>query len=808
MNNLTQKLGFWHFDDDLMVFSDGSLGMGFRLEGHDISCLPANEINDFVRRIENMLISTQEGLRLQLFYRLTPNVQEVLEKHAEISSDMTGAYQNVREARLKFIAKNQTEGSYFVPEIYFFIRSQAYQLKKRKLFDKKEKYETIGEQEYEQHREKFLRSVRQVESSLLAANLSPLGLPKEKWFQLLFEYLNLSRTERIGAPSSESSENTETLNERLCLTDLFVEKDGLKIGDYWFRVITLKLLPEGHTHASMIDAFTKLPFHYWISQNIHILSQENERSKLQLHRRIAHSMAAGSKNVSDLESESKVGHLESLLNEMLEGSEKFISSDFNVMIWDKDKQELEDKTDEVLKAFRGLNQSEGLIETLPAIDAFIKAAPGTCEGLRHKKMKTSNVSHLMPLYSFWKGNDRPVCLFSNREGSPFAIDFFAKSLPAWNGIIFGQTGSGKSFTVSQLMLQFYGQTPRPRIIWIDNGASSKRLIEALEGEFLDLKLDAGHCLNMFDLKPGDTEPTPEKIRLILAILELILKEDDRKSLPKREKALLEESVYRTYQNHKGQIPTLSDLREVLTNHPMQEMKRFADILYSWTGQTAYGQMLDGQSTVRLSKDLVTIEVQSLNQQSELKDVMLLLLTSYIQDMASTDFERPYLLIVDEAERLFQTELAKQFVITCYRTWRKFNSAIWCLSQNYRDFLADKNLAASLLPNTTSVVILRQRKIDWKDFQETFDFNEAQVEAIKSLQIVKGQYSEFYYLQDERQGIVRLTPEPLSYWICTSDGNEKAKILELQSQNPNLSTLEVLKQLAFPKTTKTTNQEES
>ena len=167
----------------------------------------------------------------------------------------------------------------------------------------------------------------------------------------------------------------------------------------------------------------------------------------------------------------------------------------------------------------------------------------------------------------------------------------------------------------------------------------------------------------------------------------------------------------------------------------------------------------------------------------------------IKDVLTESEVSPYLLIVDEAERLFQTEMAKQFVITCYRTWRKFNSGIWSLSQNYKDFLSDKNLKDSLLPNTTSLIILRQRKIDWDDFQKTFDFNDAQMNSIKSLEIIKRKYSEFYYLQDERDALLRLSPDPLSYWICTSDPNDKAAIEEMKKKYPEKNMLEILLELS-------------
>ena len=49
----------------------------------------------------------------------------------------------------------------------------------------------------------------------------------------------------------------------------------------------------------------------------------------------------------------------------------------------------------------------------------------------------------------------------------------------------------------------------------------------------------------------------------------------------------------------------------------------------WTGNTAYGKMLDGPSNVKLKKDLIKRE-------------------------AAKDLSTPYLLIIDEAWKLFET----------------------------------------------------------------------------------------------------------------------------------------------------------
>jgi conjugal transfer ATP-binding protein TraC len=798
MQMIAKKLPFFSFDDHTMVYQDGSLGVGFRLRGTDISTASPESINSVCQKIENLLVGLPENIRVQVFYRLTNSAQGVLEKHAGVSVQSDAIYQPIRDARLKFFQEKMTDEALFIPEIYLFVRSTPLELRKRKFFEKEIAFQGFPEKEFLAAKERFYILVSQVEAALRSVQVGPERLLSTEWFRLAFSYLNFERSEKTGTPSLRNPLEplNPSLGEQLALTDISVSEKSLELGNLRFRVVTLSLLPEGETYASLVEGLTKMPFHFWISQNIRTLEQRKEIEGLELKRRIANSMAQGSNNVSDIESESKLSSIEELLREVMTGSERLISSDINVIIWAESNEELERKSEEILRAFRSMNQAEGLVETFALEDTFFRAAPGVCEGFRHKKMKTSNCAHLMPVFSSWTGNHRPVVLLTNREGAPFSIDPFAKELPNWNGLVFGGSGAGKSFTIAQLMLQFCGQEPRPKIVWIDNGASSEKLIEVMNGEFIDLNLDSGIRLNMFDLEAGETKPTSSKIKLILGCLELILKDEDKPGLPKREKALLEEAIFSTYAMAQGTVPTLSTLKAILREHPVEGMRKFADILFSWTGETAYGRMLDGETNVKLTKDLVSIEVKGLDNYRELKDIFLLLLTSYIKSEAASDLSRPYLLIIDEAHRLFKgSQMGKEFAVDSFRVFRKYNAGIWCISQNYKDFLSDPDLADSLMPNTSFVFILRQRKIDWNEFKETFGFTDAQVEAARSLEIVKGKYSEFLLMQDENMAIVRLEPEPLSYWICTSDGNDKGQVAALRQEDQNRPLIEILTQLS-------------
>ena len=342
-------------------------------------------------------------MRLQLFYRLESDVSDLLLAHEKLSKEAESPYPAIAGSRLTNFRSKASGRAYFRPRIYLFLRSKPLSYSKRKLWESEVKYLRVSRAEYQKHRAAFSRVVTQVESSLNASGLSAKRLTTEKWFSLLYEYFNLSRSEKLPCPKLRgNSIFSPSLLSQLILTDTFLHKDHLEIGGYLFRVITLKTLPE-ETSASLIDVLLKLPFHAWFSENIEILDQKKEYGRLQMKRRLTHSMAAAPGNVTDMESESKLTHIEGLISELLESSERILACDLNVILWAKSQDELEEKSDEVLRAFKSMNQAEGVVETYPGFDAFMKAWPGSGTGLRPKKMKTSNVAHLMPLYSYWEG---------------------------------------------------------------------------------------------------------------------------------------------------------------------------------------------------------------------------------------------------------------------------------------------------------------------------------------------------------------------------------------------------------------------
>ena len=794
---LADRIPFWHFDGDTAVFEDGSLGLGFALDQIDIGCASNDEINRIAAGLEGVLKTAAAGLRMQIFYRMTSDAEHFIRIHEETSEDCHDGMGKIRDARIRHLKGRKWR----VPEIHFFVRSRPLAFSKgriRDFFGGGRKFESVEKERYRVHFDRFHREVDALTGALAREGLRPLPINPQYWFELLYEYFNPERARHLSPPvlRDEADPFSHSLASQMLLTDLFDSKEGVRIGKCRLGNVSMKTLPEGVTVPGMVERLNKsVTGDFLMVQNIEIPGQSGALAKLQAERRVAASMAAGSSNVGDMENESKLEKLEEVVSEVIEGRERIVRSDLNIVVMSEDGKMPVEKCDEVLAAFRDMNGAEGLVEAHASLEAFLGHAPGVCEGLRTHKLKSGNCAHLMPIYGPGEAEETPVCLLSDGNGSPRAFDPFDWESENYNALIFGGSGSGKSFLVLQLMMMLSGQSPPPKIIWIDNGASSRRLLNVADGQFVELSLESGIRLNLFDLPKGEDAPSPSKLKLLLAAVEIMLADGERGNLPKLEKALLEDCLCEVYRG--DGTPSLGKLRRILEDHPDPRMREHAKILGSWTGDSPHGRLLDGDSNIDMGGDLVTIEIRGLDDHPDLQRIMLLALTDYIRAAAAGDSSRRTLLIIDEAWRLFEAGSGRAFAIEAYRTFRKFGggAGIWCISQNYRDFLADAELADAILPNTANVLILKQKGIDWGELREKLQLNDRELEIVKNLETEKGAYAEFFLMKGEKRGVMRLHPDPLSYWIATTDADDNRRIEEKERENPELSTLEVLEALA-------------
>jgi hypothetical protein len=218
---IAKKLPFYSFDDHAMVYQDGSFGVGFKLAGADISVSHPDHINAICQKIENLLVGLPERIKVQLFYRLTDNVEGLLRVHKEVSAGSDNTYEPIRNARMGFLESKRNDGLFFVPETYLFLRSAPLEMRRRRFFEKEQEFQGFPEKEFLAAKERFFILVSQVESALRAIQVGPARLVREEWFDLVFSYLNFERSRNLGVPSLRNPLEplAPSLPEQLALTD-------------------------------------------------------------------------------------------------------------------------------------------------------------------------------------------------------------------------------------------------------------------------------------------------------------------------------------------------------------------------------------------------------------------------------------------------------------------------------------------------------------------------------------------------------------------------------------------------------------
>ena len=257
---LEDALPFWHLESDgLMVYRDGSLGCGFKLEGADISCLENQGVNDLATKLENLLTSTGEGIKLQFVCHLSSSVGGLIDGHQGISQNAPAKYAPLRNSRPRDLRRRVVSGGIFSLDIFCFVRGTPHGFGKRRFWESPKKFERITKSEFGEHKNRFLRTKKQIQSSLEYAGLGPQNLASKQWFEILFRFFNLERSEKLKVPHFDP---VADFSSQLVLSDFHIHKDYLQAGKYLFRTLTLKSLPEGESYASMVEGFLKsLPFH-------------------------------------------------------------------------------------------------------------------------------------------------------------------------------------------------------------------------------------------------------------------------------------------------------------------------------------------------------------------------------------------------------------------------------------------------------------------------------------------------------------------------------------------------------------------
>lgn len=816
---LCEELPYWEFFDKPkahVVLSDGSLVAGLKIGLTDIECFDADSINQFTLGLRAVLNSVSEGITLQFYLHVDSEFSDVITRHKVGASDKAhDLVKMIADRRYQALENAQSDGELYRPHLYLFVRSPMIEAKKLSPFKKKQAFDENAHQSISDSLEVLFQNVDVVANSFTALGIDSTPVDVTELQKLIYVYLNPKRSMTEPLPKlfvSEEIEHEEELlkenswlanqspREQLVFGDLVLDYEQFVLDRHYHKVITLKTLPEV-TYAGQLAHFLRMPFHYDLLVSVDVPAQASEMSKLQQKRKMAHSLAVNTSNrASDLESETKLSSTEELIRELLNTGQRIYASQFTIVLKEEATPEglkaLHRQTREVLSRFRALQGAEGLEETVGSWKVFkndLVAAPVKLE--RARKMKTNNLADFLPVYGPREGDFDPAVIFRNRLNGLVGYNPFDPSLPNYNVLVTGSSGAGKSFLNNCILLQELNRNLR--VFIIDIGGSYKKLTEALGGQYLDISLNDKYCINPFHLDDPLSEPSDQKVKSLLAIVESMVVEDDNSRLAKLDRVLLEKAIIELYAKFrkKAQVPTLSDLKEYLAKFEESSMKDISKMLYSWTGDRPYGKLLDGQGSLNANAMICAFDLKGLSSYPDLQSVMLLILNDFILTQVEKDKDHQKRILIDEAWSLLKTPSAAAFMEYCVRTLRKTRSGITFITQGVEEIVTSP-IGSAILNNTATKFIMLQRG-DSEVLKNTLKLNSEELSLIFSLQQKKGEFSEGFMIEGLAKQVIRIFPSPIEYWLSTSDAFDNKYLETLMAHGLSLPESIVMAAKEYP-----------
>lgn len=789
---LADYLQVWGLESDSIIFSDGSFGFGFNLKPIDSSCWSTEQANEYSDKLSQFLNGLTANIDIQFIQDIRSDNRKIITHHLASDISDNEIVRELTKARVEKFQRLDSDGLLPFHGLMLFVRRKPSSslLKKASIFSKNKSFESIAEHKLRQELTLCERLSNDLSVGLTSLGLSPQRLSSEEILNLLYRQWNPRRCVDLGYV------NPDHLRSSLLYTDVAIDNKGFSLSDLHYRIISLKLLPD-QTYSVMANKLRELSFDTRLFATIHVPDQQSELESLQTQRRIAFSMVAGKKSgVTDLESAAKFRDLEGLLEQMVAQGEKVFHLSLQVVIRSSSNEDLENKVSETLAKIRELAGAEAMEETLAAFDIFSEIAIPNCRSKeRMKRVKTSNLCDLLPVYGPWPGHLDPKILLRSRLGSLVSFNPFSSDLTNSNQIVSGGSGSGKSFMTNILLMQMLKENPK--VFIVDIGGSYKKICESFSGQYIQLGVDSNLAINPFDLGVGEDKPTSQKIKFILSLVEIMAKENEKLQLGKLEKSEIESAIEKVYET--SNYPRLSDLRQILLNHSELQLQRIGKILTSWCGNSAYGKFVDQKTTLELNRPVVCFDLKGMENYPDLQAACLFIITDFVWREVQSDRSRIKFLILDECWKLMENDSAALFIAEVFRTFRKYMASAIAISQNIDDFAKSK-IANAILPNSSIRWVLKQKGADKDRLSEVLSLNHNESELISSLHQERGSYSEAFLMAEDSRTVVAIESTPLEYWLATTDGRDLGKIEEYKKRFNGLSQLEILKRLSadFPR----------
>ena len=89
MNALADLLQVWGFQDNTIIFADGSLGCVLALDPVDVACWEDERVDGFAERLARFLNAVPAGVDVQFVQEIGTGNEDILSRNASLETDQS-----------------------------------------------------------------------------------------------------------------------------------------------------------------------------------------------------------------------------------------------------------------------------------------------------------------------------------------------------------------------------------------------------------------------------------------------------------------------------------------------------------------------------------------------------------------------------------------------------------------------------------------------------------------------------------------------------------------------------------------------
>jgi type IV secretion/conjugal transfer VirB4 family ATPase len=772
LNSQINLYGFWN--DQAFLTKSGDLGIVLRVRGVDYESLDQTAQEYAVKRLEAALKTFGVGFHIYQYLFKTnrpdipfhkyddPVIQAAVDQRKDFFREKLDRLFDV-ELFYAMIIEGTRSQTGIAAALSRLPRDPKGGLQELKTQFSNDKLKILLREQIESDLVKLEQRVhsfvRQLSDFVLIDILS-----HKECFHFLRRLLNYDAWRIEGRPDS-----TQFLDYQVANSDVEAERDHLRVGDHYVRVLTIKEAIS-ETRPLVLRHLLEIQANFCVVTEW--VPIDNAVARKEITKRKRHFNVSKSSFISSVHSdgttvnprdvlidESKqadIEHLGDCLRVLGDGQ---TLGDFSltIILYANDKKTLDRVLPDVVRIFTSADGSL-FSETYNQLNAYFAIVPGNYRhNLRKLFLLNSNYADISFLFTVhpgdtWNGHlDREyLAVLETENATPYYLNLHEREVA--HTLILGATGSGKSFLCNFLLQN--AQKYQPLTYIFDIGGSFQSLTHIFRGSYLNV----GQESQDFTINPFSLELTRENQQFLFSLFRVLI-EGDRYRLDFKEERQLYSGIERMYMLDRKQR-TVSNFAEIIG-----ELK---ERLHKWTRAGQYGFVFDNVEDTLTFSPFQTFNFHGWNDAPAVLEPLLF----YVLHRASNEIGDPKQLgtfktfLLDEAWLFIRNETIRNYVTQAQKTWRKNNAAMLLATQSIKE-LATSGMLTVVAESCPTKIFLANPDMDAQVYREAFGLNDTELDLIGSL-VPPGQ---MLIRKPTGSKKVHLNVDSLSYWMATNNAKD-------------------------------------